>query len=152
MEAQFCLSSSQFCLSSRKTESQTISVKCLVTQLLSQLQPLAVTHKSFIINDVPADFYATADKNNLTVVISSLLSSIISRSRSSCIRLSAKRYNNIILFQLRDSNVEFTHTPHHDWQEINMLAKKLGGCIIEDDIRKKHRIITFSFRSLSNAA
>src|SRR5580765_7001445 len=88
----------QFCLSNRKTESQTISVKCLVTQLLSQFQPLAVTHKSFIINDVPADFYATADKNNLTAVISSLLNSIISRSSGSCIRLSAKRYNNIILF------------------------------------------------------
>src|SRR5580765_295170 len=98
----------QFSLSNPKTASQTISVKCLVAQLLILFQPLAVTHKSIIVNDVPADLYATADKNNLTLLITSLLNSIIGRSRNSCIRISAKRYISIILFRLSDSNADFS--------------------------------------------
>jgi hypothetical protein len=106
--------------------------------LLSEFQPKAVKHRSFIVNDVPEDLYVYAHKNNPVMIISSLLNSIISRSRRSCIRLSAKRYHDIILFRLKDSTTAFTHISNHDWQEVNMLAKKLDGCVIENEIRKEH--------------
>ena len=142
----------QFNFNNRKTHSRTISLKRLVAQLLLNLQPFAAGQGSFIVNNVPADFYVHTDENNLAVIISYLLNSIIGRSRRSCIRVNVKRYNNIILFHLSDSNTELIHTSDHDWQEVNRLAGKLGGCIIEDDIRKKHATVTFSFCSLANAA
>jgi len=131
---------------------KTICLNSLVEQLVSQFQSLALRQGSFVVNNVAADFYVSTDKNNLATVISSLLSSVISGGRDSCIRVSAKRFNNIILFHLQDSNSAFTKDADRDWHEVNMLAGKLGGCIIEDEVRKKHATITFSFRSLANAA
>jgi hypothetical protein len=142
----------QFSVSNPENQSQTISLKHIVAQLFSQFQPLAVKHRSFIVNDVPADLYVYADKNNLVMIISSLLNSIISRSRRNCIRVSAKRYHNIVLVRLKDSTKAFTHISGHDWRQVNMLAKRLDGCIIENDIRKEHATITFSFCSLVSAA
>jgi len=142
----------QFSFRNTTVQPHTISLKLLVEQLILSFQPIAVRHGSVILNDVPVDLYVNADKDILVKVISSLLSSVISSSRNSYIRINTKRYNNIILLHLKDSNTAFTYSSIDDWQEINMLAGKLGGCIIEDEIRKKHGTLTFSFCSMANAA
>jgi hypothetical protein len=139
----------QFSETNPEKQSQKISLKLIVAQLLSQFRPL---RRSFILNDVPSDLYVYAGKNNLEMIISSLLHAIFTRSGRNCIRVSAKRYDNIILISLKDSTDAFTHISHHAWQEVNMLAQKLEGCVIEKDIRKEHGTITFSFCSLANAA
>jgi hypothetical protein len=142
----------QFSIDNKQRTAQMIPLKLLAEQLVSKFQLLAIRNGSTIFNDVPVDLYVNADHDILVKVICSLLSSVISGSRNSYIRISAKRYNNIILFHLKDSNTAFTHNPRHDWHEVNMLAGKLGGCISEDDIIKKHGTITFSFCSGAIAA
>jgi len=142
----------QFGICNSKTTNKPVPLKLLVEQLVLQFQSSALRNGSAILNDVPEDLYVNADKNILSKIISSLLDSITYSSRNSYIRISTKRYNNIILFHLRDSNTAFIPTQNYDWQEMNLLAEKLGGCIIEDDLRKKHATITFSFCSMANAA
>jgi|KBSSwiStaDraftv2_1062776.scaffolds.fasta_scaffold178258_1 hypothetical protein len=142
----------QFGINNNKTTNNPIPLKLLVEQLALQFQLPALRNGSTILNDVAEDLYVHADKNILAKIISSLLDSVTDSSRNSYIRISAKRYNNIVLFHLRDSNTSCTQTKNYDWEEMNLLAGKLGGCIIEDEIKKKHATITFSFCSMANAA
>ena len=129
-----------------------IHVKRLVSKLLSQFQPIAVRSSSFILNDVPDDFYVHTNKEMLTTIISSLLTAVIRKSVNSCIRVNIKRYNNIVLFRLSHSNAKVRVTTDVHWHKVNAMAAKLDGCIIEDTIRKTHATITLSFPCLANAA
>ncbi|MES1218042.1 MAG: hypothetical protein ABUT20_21220 [Bacteroidota bacterium] len=142
----------QFSFNERSKAAQPISLRQLVTEQASQFQSLALQHRSILVNDVAADLLVSTDKNILASVIASLLRCTVNDSRSSDIRITAKRYNNIILLRVRDSNTAFSTAPYQDWKEINRLAGKLGGCIIEDDIRKKHATVTLSFCSMAIAA
>jgi len=142
----------QFYFSNQSKHTQPVRVKSLVSQLLSQFQPLAVEKRSFLLNDVPENFTVHTNESKLTAIMSSLMNSFINKSLDSCIRISAKRYNNIILLRLSHSNATMNFTPDPDWNKVNMLAANLGGCIIEDDIRRSHATITLSFRCLANAA
>lgn len=136
----------------REKQSQGVSLKRFVSQLLSEFQPLAVKNQSLIINEVPADFYVHTDKNILALIIRLLFHSIASTGSSNCIRVNVKRYNSIVLFQLKNTNTSFTYAPESNWQKINTLAQKIGGCIIENQMKERHATIIFSFCSLTNAA
>ncbi|MFI5133907.1 MAG: hypothetical protein ACHQEB_06195 [Chitinophagales bacterium] len=142
----------QFTFGDPKTQIRTIALDRMVTRLLPRFQPAAVRQKSFIINDVPPDFYVDTDKEILAAAISSLFVSFISRTHNSCIRVTAKRYNNIVLLRLKDANTGFTSVSDYNWQEARSLAAKLGGCVIIDDMYQKSATITLSFRCEANAA
>src|SRR5258706_16054001 len=132
---------------------KTICLNRLVARLLVSFQPVAVLQKSFIVNDIPAGFQVNADKGDLLSVISYLLSSVIRKSPNSCIRVSAKRYNNIVLLRLKETNTNINHTRtfEYNWQQVNHFAEKLGGCIVVNELLKTSPTVTFSFRSLEAA-
>jgi len=135
-----------------ENQSRGVSLKLIVSQLVLQFQPMTLKRKSFIINDVPDDIYMYADKDNLVTIINSLLISIIDRSRRSCIRITANRYSNIIVFRLKESADKIINISEHEWQKVKSLAKRLDHCVIENDINKEHAMFVFSFCSLINAA
>lgn len=151
MEIQFTSYTSEINVPEDESTSS-IGLDKMIAKLISRFQPFSVLNGSFIINDVPAGFYVDADKNLLATVISHLFSAMISKTKNSCIRISAKRYNNIILLRMSDTT-GFIHSINtHHWYEMRSMAEKLGGCIIIDDIRKKQSNITLSFRCLANVA
>src|SRR6476646_10482322 len=86
--------------------SGTVSLNKMIRRLLYSFQPAAVRRNSFFVNDVPPDFVVNANKNMLAAVISELLSSILYKTKNSCIHITAKRYSGIILFKLKDSQVD----------------------------------------------
>lgn len=129
----------------------TVSLDKMISRLLYAFQPTAVRKNSFFINYVPINFIVDANKNMLAAVISELLSSVVHKTKNSCIHISAKRYSDIVLFKVRDSQ------PGNDvfecnWREINPLVEKLGGCITTSETHYNSSTITFSFRSLANVA
>lgn len=132
--------------------SESIPLSRMVSQLVSRFQPFAVMRQSLIVNDIPKGFYVDTDENILATVIGHLFNTVIANTKSSCIRISAKRYGNIILIRISDPNGKMQSLSNQDWHALKAMAEKLGGCIIEDDIRRNSANITFSFRCLSNAA
>jgi hypothetical protein len=123
----------------------------MISRLLCSIQPEAVKKNSFFVNDVPAAFTVCTDKNILSAVISNLLLSILSRAGNSCIHISVKQYNNIVLLHLKDSNPLGTINDEYDFRELNPMAEKLGGCITAN-ISNFISNITLSFRSFLFAA
>ena len=127
------------------------SLKRLVSRLLSEYQPFAVNHHSFIINDVSDDFFVHGNKEDVDMIISSLLKSVVSRSRNGCIRVTARRYHDIIVIRLKDS-CSISLPDYFDLKNLNVLAEKLGGCVLENNKRSKNAVITFRFQCLAKAA
>jgi len=134
-----------------QNELATVSLKQIVARLITQWQPIAVRQHSFIVNDIPGDFHLKADSDSLAAIISALLNSVISRTANNCIRISVKRFNDIVLLRLKDSNTARSRYSQYDWQKINSLAAKIGGCIVENGI-SKNSSVTLSFHGLSVAA
>jgi hypothetical protein len=129
-----------------------LSLQQLVTRLLVHFQPAAVRQKSFILNDVPDNFWVNTDENMLSSVISSLFSTVISRSESGCIRISAKTYNNIVVVNVQDNNNAGNIRVPQELEEAQPLAERLGGCITMNNQRSDATMVTFSFFSPSIAA
>jgi hypothetical protein len=128
-----------------------VSLNRLVARLVAQLQPIAVKQQSFILNDVPGDFHVTADSSTLTMIIAGLLNWVTDRTYKSCIHVSVRRINSTILIRVKDSSSLGNYSSGPFWQKMNLLAARIGGCIIENETRKKG-IITLSFSGLAQAA
>ena len=92
-------------------------------------------------------FFVHASKKDLEMAISSLLNSVVSRSRNGCIRVTASRYNDIIVIRVKDS-CSISLPDYYDWQKLNVLAEKLGGCVLENNKSSKNAAITFRFQCL----
>ena len=131
---------------------ETIALHKMISHLLCHFQKKAVLQQSFLVNDVSQDFYVSTDKNTLAKAISHLFNSLIPKTRNSCIRVSAKRYSNIILLRISNTNGAIGMINNNCWHEIKIMADWLGGCILMDEVRQKPSNITFSFRCLANAA
>ncbi len=129
-----------------------LSLQRLVSQLLIQFQPAAVRQKSFILNDVPGNFWVNTDENMLASVISSLFSSVINRCKSACIRVSASTYDNMVVVNVQDSNHAGKAGIPQELNAALPLAERLGGFISMHNRRQDATRITFSFFSPSIAA
>ena len=128
-----------------KTRNNPISLQKLMKQLLHSFQPAAEGNKSFLLNDVPGDFYVKADENKLATTIRSLLNKVISRSTGSCIRLSAKKYNNVILLYVKETTINGRILSSYELTEVQTLAEKMGGCITVNQYRRNATTLTLSF-------
>jgi signal transduction histidine kinase len=129
-----------------------LSLKKLVSQVLTHFQPAAVRNKSFLLNDVPDNFWVNSDENILTSVIGSLFSAVISKSKSACIRVSAQTYNNMVVVNVRDSNNSIHVRIPKELEEAQPLAGQLGGCITLNHRQNEGTTVTLSFFSPSIAA
>jgi hypothetical protein len=88
----------------------------------------------------------------LASVISSLLHTVVTHTENSCIRIAAKEYGDIILVHLKDSSNFNNYAVANDLQQIQALAKKMGGCVSITSRREENTIIAFSFPNIPNAA
>lgn len=131
---------------------ENISLKELVSYLVDIYQPVAVKQNSFIINDVSESFSVNADEKLLTSLSSDLLSVILSHSQSSCIRVSARHHNNVVLLNIKTNDGSDFFKSICSIREIKALAEKLGGCITLNHLRKASNTITISFINLAKAA
>ena len=127
-------------------ETKFTSLYKLIARQLAVFQPLAVRQSSFIVNEVPADFRIMADEKTLSSLVHSMLSSVVSHSRNSCIRVSVKQFGNIILLKFRERKGEIVF----DMNRTNVMAltEKLGACIFMNDGRKKTNMLTLSFPNM----
>jgi hypothetical protein len=136
----------------KEKEEVTITLDKMLSNLLWVFQPIAAKRSSFIINDVPPEFYIHTDHPLLERTLGSLLTSVISRSRNSCIRVSAKRYKNIVLLRIKDNKGNFSYDLEKGLCNSQLMAEQLGGCIVANDLRKKTATITLTFRNALQVA
>lgn len=127
---------------------ETIVLQKFVKRLLEVFQPILIKQKSFIVNNVPDDLIVSTDPAMLATVIKNLFYQL-GQNQNSCMFISAKCYNNVVLFRITGVN------SFHDIAEIKdvqSFAEALGGCITLNTQTKKGSAIIFSFIDFSMAA
>ena len=92
------------------------------------------------------------DEKILGKVLEVLLSTVISNSKHSCIRIKAKEYEDIIFVSVRDNNSLSNYAENDNLQEINALAKKMNGSVSIQHIENKITTILLSFPNFPKAA
>lgn len=124
----------------------------LVSMTAGNLIPTAVQRNSFIVNDIPRDFQIVTDEVILANILNCLLSTVVSHSKHSCIRISAKEYGDIIFVSVRDNGSFSDYTVSGNLEEANLLAKKMNGAVSIRDKQDKFTTILLSFPNFPKAA
>jgi len=104
-----------------------ISVKQVINSLLLSYQPVAVKQNSFFINEIPEELMIETDKNLLITLLGSLFYVIARCSNDTCIHVSAKGYDEVLLLYIKDSNSLNNYSVLASLQHLQLLADKLGG-------------------------
>lgn len=86
-----------------------------------------------------------ADKNILSSIISKLLHAMLKHARDTSIRISAKRYNNIVLVHVKDSNGCNNQGINYGVQQAQPLATRIGGFLDITSSRHRETTVSFSF-------
>ena len=127
------------------------TLRSVVTQLLKQMIPATVRNGSFVINDVPQELELMTDRNTVTEVLGHVFSTVAAHASSSCIRITAKAYSDVILVQVRDQHTHGS-TLAYNLQEMQPMAEKIGGFLGVTSQWKNETVIVFSFPNLAVAA
>lgn len=122
-----------------------INLKQMVAQLIKGITPLAVSKKSFIINDIHPDLEINTDENMMAYVVGSMLNSSINVTENDCLHVTAKVFSNIIIIHIKDNFSSFNNSIAYDLELLQPVANKLGGCVCYDGNTIKGTSIAFSF-------
>ncbi|MEJ7586850.1 MAG: hypothetical protein WKI04_04745 [Ferruginibacter sp.] len=124
----------------------------LVSLAAGNLMPKAVQRNSFIVNEVPREFQIAADETIVATILNSLLTTVVNNSKHSCIRVKAREYEDVIFVSVRDNNSDRNYDVNGNLEEINLLAKKMNGTVIIENIDEKMTTILLSFPNFPKAA
>ena len=122
-----------------------VALHLMVSRISASSLPSAIRKNSFIINDVPADLHANTDENMLATVFGSLLNTVITHSENCCIRISAKLFGRVVLFQLKDTPRLNNSAFAGNLRQVQLLAEKIGGTVSISNERDEATTIVFSF-------
>jgi signal transduction histidine kinase len=129
---------------SQTTTSTAVSLYALVNRLMNSFIPLAVTQKSFIINDVETNFQLYANEQVLAFVVGNLLNNAINTSQNACIRIEAVRKAEGIQIRVKNNGANFYSTVSHGFSQVVAAARSLGGNINIYNQRHEGTVITLS--------
>ncbi|MBL7762693.1 MAG: HAMP domain-containing histidine kinase [Chitinophagaceae bacterium] len=121
------------------------TLKQLVKKLVATYQPIAVNQNSFFINEVPEHLLLHADKQVLSTLLGSLLYLTARCGKNTCIKISAKRYHDVLLLHVVDTCTENSYSILTELQHLKILAEKIGGFLDITSRRNKQTTISFSF-------
>jgi len=124
------------------------TINQLIKLLAANALPSALRNKSFIVNDVPAEFNIVADENMLATVLSRLLYSLVNHSENSCIRITANEYDDIIFVHMKSTRGFDNNSIDSDLQQAQSYAKKMNGNIGLSREEGKVTGISFSFPNM----
>jgi hypothetical protein len=82
----------------------TLNLNELSGRLIQSFLPVAVCRQNLLVNEVPADIYIDADRDLAASVLSGLIQPMITQTTNSCIRLSAKIFDNLVLLNVTDGS------------------------------------------------
>jgi hypothetical protein len=127
-------------------------LRLLVNRLIISSLPVTIRNKSFIVNDVPAEFCIVGNASMVCSVIGALLKTVKSCSKNSCIRISAKNYDNVILLHIRDNNSLDSFALANGLKHMQPLVEKTVGYVSSTNRIEKIMTIAYSFSNLPIAA
>jgi hypothetical protein len=131
-----------------KTADSTQSIPKNLHQLVDQAAggsiPKAVKRNSFIINEVPRGFQVASNEKILVSILNRMLSTVVSHSKHSCIRIKANVYGDILCLRIIDKSNFSDDAVTADLEPVKHMVKKLKGNVIIRNIEDKFTSILLS--------
>jgi glucose-6-phosphate-specific signal transduction histidine kinase len=130
-----------------ETSSNPINVSLcrLIDKVTDSLAPAACKNKSHIINNVSEEIYLEICEDKVALILSRLLNIVILHSENSCVRISSKTFNNIVLLHLKDDGCVNYDSISYSLTDMQKQAEKIGGFVGFTSYRNKLTTIAFSF-------
>ncbi len=107
--------------------------------------PKAVKRNSFIVNEVPREFQIASDEIIVSAILNNLLSSVVSHSKHSCIRIKANLYDDIVCLSIKDNSNFSNYADNENLAQVKQLVQKLKGSVIVRNMEDKFTTILLSF-------
>ena len=123
----------------------------LVEKVTESLAPAACRNKSHIINNVSEEIFLEICEDKVASILSRLLNVVINHSENSCVRISAKMFNNIVLLHLKDDGCVNYDSISFSLTDMQKQAEKIGGFVGFTSYRNKLTTIAFSFTNDGDA-
>jgi len=126
-------------------EQRSVSLYDLIDNTIRSSLPFALRNHNLILNEISSEFMVHCEKQSLTDVIREVLNAIMEFSKSSYIRISAKRYHEIVLVHFKDFNIlNKTQAPYR-LQPVQKMAAEMDGYVGITSYRQYETTIALSF-------
>jgi hypothetical protein len=126
-------------------EPKSVSLYDLIDNTIRSSLPFALRSHNLILNEISSGFTVNCDKQTLSEVIRQVLNAIMEFSKSSYIRISAKRYHEIVLIHFKDFNILSKTQAPYKLQPIQPLASSIDGYVGVTSFRQYETTIALSF-------
>lgn len=137
---------------SKQQTGNSITLDRLVNALINVKLESMVRKQSFFINEVQGNLSLNADRQIVTSVLECLIQNVLNETTSSCIRISAKEYSQVLLIHIYDNHVSDYGTENVISDKVRVEAKKIGGFVGITRHQKNQTVIAFSFPNVPVAA
>jgi hypothetical protein len=126
-------------------EPKSVSLYDLIDNTIRSSLPFALRSHNLILNEISSGFSVHCDKQTLSEIIRQVLNAIMEFSKSSYIRISAKRYHEIVLIHFKDFNILNKSQAPYKLQPIQALASTIDGYVGVTSFRQYETTIALSF-------
>ena len=135
-----------------KTPQSRTNLHCMINQLTVSTMPSATRHRSTLVNEIPVELQVNTDQHKLAAVLGSLLDTVIGHTNDSCIRISAKKYGDVMLVHIKENTHLNGHAFSSRLEQSQKLAEKIRGNVTVTSFRNDITTIALSFINLPVAA
>ena len=136
-----------------KNESrEMISLKNHLNKIILNYHSMARENGNRLLNEIHPEFTINTDTNVLSMVFSKLFSSLLKQCFNCDIRLTAKGYHSLVVIHITMIN---GFQGVHEVEEINvinLLAEKLGGCLLYNNQHLKESTFSLSILNFDKLA
>ncbi|MEP7373081.1 MAG: hypothetical protein ABI675_06785 [Chitinophagaceae bacterium] len=126
-----------------------ISLRKLISRLVSSVSHAAAVNRVYILNEVSAEFRIPDEQVKIISVIKELLTTMSSNARNTCISVTAEKFTDIIILNFEDQNNYNGYALSFSLMAIEQHARIAGGDISIDGAQKKVATVSFSFPDAS---
>ena len=141
----------QAAITETSIDSINVSLHKLVEKVTESLAPAACRNKSHIINNVSEEIFLEICEDKVASILSRLLNIVLNHSENSCVRISAKTFNHIVLLHLKDDGCVNYDSISYSLTDMQKQAEKIGGFVGFTSYRNKLTTIAFSFTNNEQA-
>lgn len=124
------------------------NLRQLAGTLTDSFLPTATRNRNFFVNAIGSDIEIGQNREWIASVISGMLSTVVGYSRDTCIRLTAKKMDSVIIVEIQESGSVNSYTMACALQKIQSLAEKIGGSLHLSINKPQTTTISFSFPNL----
>lgn len=126
-----------------------MTLRQMINRITEKSLPGSIRKKSFIVNDTAKEIQLKVDGNKVASLLSNAIYMVINNTQDSCIRISAKVFENEVVVSIRDNGLSEKNSILQGIDQLQMLAQRMGGWIGLSEYGNKIKTIDLGFPNVN---